>query len=97
MSDMMKYNHAAIGEASASLAGNSQQINSILEDLKGQLKKLDAGWEGEGSDAYRVLKAQWDQAAESLNNTLHKVSDVVSQGNDAMKASDKSAAGAFGG
>jgi len=97
MSDIMRYNHAAIGEASAALAGNSTQINAILTDLKAQLRALDAGWEGEGSDAYRVLKAQWDQAAEGLNATLRKVSEVVSSGNDAMRASDRAAAGSFGG
>lgn len=95
MSDTLKYQHAAIAEASASLAGNSAKINGILDDLEGQLKKLDAGWEGQGSDAYRQLKTQWDQAAKSLNATLRKVSEVVSQGNDAMSASDLSAANAF--
>jgi early secretory antigenic target protein ESAT-6 len=97
MSDMMKYNHAAIAEASAALAGNSTQINAILADLKTQLQRLDAGWEGAGSDAYRALKMQWDAAAEGLNATLARISQVVGTGNDAMRASDRAVAGSFGG
>ncbi len=97
MSDMMKYNHAAIAEASAALAGNSTQINAILADLKTQLQRLDAGWEGAGSDAYRALKMQWDTAAEGLNTTLGRISQVVGTGNDAMRASDRAVAGSFGG
>ena len=97
MSDLMKYNHGNIDGHSAALQASSAGINSTLEDLKSQLRALEANWEGSGSEAYRQLKTQWDQAAAGLNATLAKISQVVGAGNAAMSATDRSVAGSFGG
>lgn len=97
MSDSMKYNHAGIDGHAVAIKGHSNNMNTMLDDLAAQLRAFEQRWEGDGSVAYIALKRQWDQAAAGLNATLLKVGQVVSAGNDAMRATDRSVAGSFGG
>ncbi len=97
MDGHMKYNHAGIEGHASAIKVHSAALTTMLDDLAGELRALEANWEGSGSESYLTLKRQWDQAAAGLNATLDKVGRVVDTGNSAMSSTDRSVAGSFGG
>ena len=45
-------------------------MNSQLQDLKSYLAPMVATWEGQAAQNYNAKQAQWDQAANDLNEVL---------------------------
>ncbi|WP_137148815.1 WXG100 family type VII secretion target [Mycolicibacterium sp. CR10] len=75
----------------------STRLNAALDDLRAQIAPLQATWTREAADAYRIEQSRWEQAAVALNDILFSLGNAVRDGADDVAATDRSAAGAWGG
>lgn len=75
----------------------STRLNAALDDLRAQIAPLQATWTREAADAYRIEQSRWEQAAGALNDILFSLGNAVRDGADDVAATDRSAAGAWGG
>jgi WXG100 family type VII secretion target len=75
----------------------STRLNAALDDLRAQIAPLQATWTREAADAYRIEQSRWEQAAGALNEILFSLGNAVRDGADDVAATDRSAAGAWGG
>lgn len=95
MSDRIGYNHAQIAALTGDVLGSAQSLQSRLDDLKAYIAPLVAEWQGEAAQQYGQHQAEWNRAADSLQNMLRAVASAAGRGNDAMQAADRAAAGAW--
>lgn len=75
----------------------SARLNAALDDLRSQIVPLQEIWTREAAEAYRIEQAKWDQSAAALNEILFSLGNAVREGADDVAATDRRAAGAWGG
>ena len=75
----------------------STRLNAALDDLRAQIAPLQATWTREAADAYRIEQSRWEQAAGALNDILFSLGNAARDAADDVAATDRSAAGAWGG
>jgi len=93
----MKVNFAALEGLSGDIGARSNAIQSLLDDLHGQIEKLQATWEGSASGAFLDQKNKWEGAATDLTAVLAKIGVAVRTINDAYGDTERSNAARFGG
>ncbi|MDT5019419.1 MAG: hypothetical protein QOD39_5579 [Mycobacterium sp.] len=74
----------------------SARLNAALDDLRVQIAPLQQVWTRQAADAYRVDQSRWEQAAGALNDILLRLGNAGRDGADAVAATDRSAASAWG-
>jgi ESAT-6 family protein len=67
--------------AQSSIRTTSSNVNQQLEDLKTYLRPMVETWSGDASIAYKARQAQWDQAANDLNQVLNSIGVALSASN----------------
>jgi WXG100 family type VII secretion target len=71
----IQVDYAAMEEAAGVIGGSSKTIEQKLEELDGQLKKIQ--WEGGDREAYAAQKAKWDAAVADMNQLLAQIGSAV--------------------
>lgn len=96
MDPVLTYNFEEIEQTvRQQIHATSGYLNSALADLRSQIAPLQAIWTREAADAYRVEQAQWDQAAQALNDILVTLGNAVRDGAGDVADTDRRAAGAW--
>ena len=94
----MKYGFAEIDALGAEIKTKQDQMNALLDQLKGDVNRLFATWnDGQGVAAYQVQQREWDNAAAELNLILQAIGGAVTTGNDGMNSTDRGVAAMYGG
>ncbi|PWD50524.1 WXG100 family type VII secretion target [Serinibacter arcticus] len=86
---------SALETASGDITTGANGIASTLADLEGKLKNLEADWDGDAKEAYRVAQAQWNGALEDMKALLLQVGTTVTNSHDAYKGVEGKAAAAW--
>ena len=71
----IQVNYAALEEAASVIQSSSRNIEGKLNELDGQLKKIE--WDGSDREAYHAHKAKWDQAIADMNQILTQIGSAV--------------------
>jgi WXG100 family type VII secretion target len=71
----IQVNYAALEEAASVIQSSSRNIEGKLNELDGQLKKIE--WDGSDREAYQAHKAKWDQAIADMNQILTQIGSAV--------------------
>ena len=94
MSDM-QYNFAGIEAQAGALMAAVNQTQSLLDEGKAAVGKLQAAWEGQGVEAYQAVQQRWDTASAELNQALQNLAQKISEAGQTMAQTESGVAGMF--
>jgi early secretory antigenic target protein ESAT-6 len=86
---MLKVTFAEIQQASSTINSSATQVQSQLDDLRQEVTKTLAGYEGDARVAYEAAQQKWDQAAADLQAVLAAIGTAVGQAGQAYEAAEK--------
>ena len=95
MTSAIKYQFGAISTAASDIHQTSGRINSLLDNLKSQIKPMVATWEGDSAAAYQAAQLKWDNAAAELNTILATIANTVADGNERMSDVNRQASASW--
>lgn len=70
MSDFTSVNAGAMSQAVGDLKQAHSKVESDLTELEHNLESSLQQWTGDAREAYRAAKAQWDAAADHMNQVI---------------------------
>jgi WXG100 family type VII secretion target len=77
MSEYTRVNFGALSTGQADFLAVYNALKGTLEDLDAELKGSLSQWEDSAKDAYHQAKAQWDQAAHHMAQTMNALGKVI--------------------
>jgi len=86
-----------LSQAANDLSGASQKIQAELDELENVLKPLVNTWEGAAQESYRAAQAEWDKAAQNMQEIAAKMGMAVNAANESYQSGEKKNAARFGG
>ncbi|MFC7218324.1 WXG100 family type VII secretion target [Streptomyces polyrhachis] len=89
--------YAGLSQAASEIRRQSQELMADLEEIKSTVRTVAASWEGEAKQSYDAVQAVWDQNAQQVQAALAQISAAVETAGSNYSATDRKAAGLFGG
>lgn len=77
MSDLFSYDETVADGATQDLRGVSSGIESSLDELSGFVGRVQSQWEGDEMHTYQALQSQWNTAADTIRDILHKMNGAL--------------------
>src|SRR4051812_29570417 len=71
-------------------------MNTQLQDLKSYLAPMVSTWQGSAAENYNAKQAQWDQAANDLNEVLAAIGRALGSVNEGYQQTESQNASRFG-
>ena len=93
----IKANYATIDQAGSDISDGARQIQETLDALDAELQQLQQNWDGQAQQAYLQAKAKWSEGMNDMRQVLVAIGSHVSDASGSYRATDSSAAQAFGG
>lgn len=93
----IKVDFGHLSQAADSLSQTAKQIENHLHELEQMLKPLIQTWTGSAQEAYHSAQADWDKAAQNLQEITAKMGMAVNTANEQFQQGEKSNAARFGG
>lgn len=86
-----------LSAAADHLGQTAKQIEGHLHELEQTLKPLVSTWQGGAQEAYHQAQAEWDKAAQNLQEITAKMGMAVNAANEAYTQGEKANTARFGG
>ena len=93
----IKANYATIDQAGSDISDGARQIQETLDAMDAELQQLQQNWDGQAQQAYLQAKAKWSEGMNDMRQVLVVIGSHVSDASGSYRATDSSAAQAFGG
>jgi early secretory antigenic target protein ESAT-6 len=93
--DGINVQHGRLDQGSADVMVAARDIQTRLNDLEDELRKLSGRWTGAAQGAYEEAKATWDKAIADMIVQLEQASANVDTSNQEYKAADSRGANRF--
>ena len=93
----IKANYATIDQAGSDISDGARQIQAALDAMDAELQQLQENWDGQAQQAYLQAKAKWSEGMNDMRQVLVAIGSHVSDASGSYRATDSSAAQAFGG
>ena len=93
----IKANYATIDQAGSDISDGARQIQEALDAMDAELQQLQQNWDGQAQQAYLQAKAKWSAGMNAMRQVLVAIGSHVSDASGSYRATDSSAAQAFGG
>lgn len=93
----IKANYATIDQAGSDISDGARQIQETLDAMDAELQQLQQNWDGQAQQAYLQAKAKWSEGMTDMRQVLVAIGSHVSDASGSYRATDSSAAQAFGG
>jgi WXG100 family type VII secretion target len=93
----IKANYATIDQAGSDISDGARQIQETLDAMDAELQQLQQNWDGQAQQAYLQAKAKWSEGMNDMRQVLVAIGSHVSDASGSYRATDSSAAQAFGG
>jgi WXG100 family type VII secretion target len=93
----IKANYATIDQAGSDISDGARQIQEALDAMDAELQQLQQNWDGQAQQAYLQAKAKWSEGMNDMRQVLVAIGSHVSDASGSYRATDSSAAQAFGG
>ncbi|SDJ43161.1 WXG100 family type VII secretion target [Frankineae bacterium MT45] len=90
MSSPIKVTFSQLAATQDQVRSTVSNINTQLADLKSYLNPLVQTWSGAAADNYNAAQAQWDRAAEDLNQVLSAIGNALGSANEGYQQTEKS-------
>jgi len=87
---VLQVTFAEIAQASSTISSSATQVDSQLDELRAEVVKTLAGYEGSAAEAYQAAQKLWDEAAADLQKVLAAIGTAVGQAGEAYEAAEKS-------
>lgn len=85
----VKVTFAELQNTAATISSSATQVGQQLENLKQQVAKVTAGYEGAAKEAYAEKQRQWDTAAADLQAVLSSIGIAVRDAADAYQSAEQ--------
>jgi ESAT-6 family protein len=92
---MLLVNFNSLGNAATSIDKALTTMQSQLDDLESEGKKLTASWDGEAKEAYEQRQARWQAAAKDLHQILTNIKSAVLHSTEDYQRTEKQATQRF--
>ncbi|MET7641761.1 WXG100 family type VII secretion target [Streptomyces sp. NPDC005438] len=89
--------YSSLEEAAQQIQTEAKHLRKDLEDIQAAIRQVDDVWEGEAKTVYRQVQHTWDLKADHLQNVLLSIAAELKVASGDYRATDKKAAGLFGG
>lgn len=94
--DIINYSFAGLDNLSGDLGRHVQRLGELAEELKGQVKNLDANWQkSAGASSYFQAQAKFDSAYQEAQQQLHGLGKGVDHASTHMASADRMIANTF--
>lgn len=93
----MSVQPAQLEAMSGEIRNDSNQIQSALDTLDGQVRQLIGAWEGEAQTMYHTAQRDWDNKIKELNELLNRISQKTAEIGAGYTSADQRGAANFGG
>lgn len=90
MSDGVRVHFAELSNAASSISSSAQQIQQQLDDLKSDVQKVTASYEGAAKEAYEAKQREWDASAADLQAVLSSIGIAVRDAAEAYQTAENS-------
>ncbi len=80
---------ATIANAASTISASSKTIDDLNDQLKAQVDKTLATWEGSAGGEYQAAQAKWAQASADLNAVLAAIGTAVQQASEAYAQAEQ--------
>ncbi len=97
MSEYTRVSSAAMTAGIDSLSKASRDLQSVLEDLKSQLRAHLQDWSGNAREEYQIIQDRWDKRAIEMNNVVTEMGKVLGQISQGYDDNETRVAGRWGG
>ncbi|KJS54659.1 WXG100 family type VII secretion target [Streptomyces rubellomurinus] len=77
MSDQIHVNFETLHHASEEVKNVASRIDHLLNDLKGNVKKISGSWVGKAQEGYQAHQTQWDTRAAHLQSVCKQIADAL--------------------
>ena len=77
MSEDIKVSFSAIQQLETDVQNESNKIQTSLDTLDSEVKKLYGSWDGQAQQAYQASKAKWDQKMADMHSILQELHGKV--------------------
>ena len=95
MSDQIKVTFAQLQATQEQVQGTVTSVNGLLGDLKSYLAPMVSTWTGAAAENYNARQAQWDQAANDLNEVLAAIGRALGSANEGFQSTESQNASRF--
>lgn len=85
----IKVSFAGLAQGAADISRSAAMIDNRLGELKTDIGKLVAGWEGEAATTYQVHQKNWDDAAAELQRVLATIGTAVRTAGEDYQAGER--------
>lgn len=89
MSDFTMVNAGAMQAGIGDLTSACGNLESLLNDLKGQLGASLNQWDGAARTAYSDVQRQWDASAAHMHEIIGKMGSVLGQISDGYNTNER--------
>ena len=79
MSEDIKVSFSAIQQLETDVQNESNKIQTSLDTLDSEVKKLYGSWDGQAQQAYQDSKAKWDQKMADMHSILQELHGKVGE------------------
>lgn len=79
------------------VSSGAGQIESELATLRSRVLPISATWSGQAQDRFQVLYDEWNRSAQSLQQALAGISQLLSQAGQSYDEAERRIAGSFAG
>lgn len=97
MSNPFSVSYGQLGDALGQLQAQTQQLESIVQNVQQRAQSTLASWDGQAKDAYAAAQQKWTTA---INDMVQRLSMKAAAGFSAMEqyqSADAASAGGFQG
>ncbi|MFI2612399.1 WXG100 family type VII secretion target [Kitasatospora sp. NPDC018619] len=96
MSDHILVNFETVHHASEEVKASAARIDQLLNDLKGNVTRIAASWQGAAQEGYRQHQTQWDNRAGDLQKTCTQIATSLDQAAQSYKTTEDANAKLWG-
>ncbi|MFK0120545.1 WXG100 family type VII secretion target [Streptomyces sp. NPDC090994] len=97
MSGQILVNFQTISQASQDVRSTANNIRRQLDELEAGVKKIAASWEGAAQEAYQAKQTEWDQRANSMQQTLEAIAKALDGAAQNYQATEQKNTAIWGG
>ncbi|MBO8189651.1 WXG100 family type VII secretion target [Streptomyces spirodelae] len=93
--DTLKVNYGHLDSIAEELKNRRTQIETQMDAIWAEVKKVDQAWEGEAKEMFRAIDKQWHARANDIKAQLDKVEKLIHEGKGHYHMTDKKGASLF--
>ncbi|WP_031072638.1 WXG100 family type VII secretion target [Streptomyces sp. NRRL WC-3742] len=79
MTDHILVNFQTVHHAAEEVKGVASRIDHLLNDLKGDVKRIAASWQGAAQEGYQAHQTQWDTKAAHIQTVCGQIATSLDQ------------------